>query len=110
MTSVEQQDKARQVAAEVGKMVGVASATVDDWSDYGLFSVLVRLETQDSRLTFKISLRGFLAGVKRQISAVGGVLESYDPPKRVYAYAGTHSRKYFDEYNTDTYSLSIRIH
>ena len=109
MTSEVQQSKAKNIAAEVSKLPGVENAQVDDWSDYGLFSIIITLCSEDSKCTFKISLLGFLAKVKQIIKSNGGCLDGYDAPKRVYAYAGSHARKYFDGYDTNTYRLNVRI-
>jgi len=112
MTTEAQRKKAEIIATEMAKLPGIASATVDDWDDFGGVNLFIRLSTGGSTsqfIKFLIPLNGIVLKLRSIARKHGAVWEWHQPPKRLYSYAGLRQRKFWDGYDTDSYKLSLKV-
>ena len=105
MTSDKQIAQARAMANQIAQSEFAGQAHVDDWSDYGSFSIFIDLPSvkatsstkskgylysnnylpcQDGKVWWDFSMRKLTNTIRQAVKTYNGILEMLDTPKRVY--------------------------
>lgn len=92
-------------------LVGVSTAVLDDFDNYGNANVFITLKREEfsSFLKFTRPLQGLVKQLKTLAKKHACVIEWHEPPKRIYSQVGG-SRKLWDGYDTDSYKLGVRFY
>ena len=114
MTTDDQIRQAREIARDCSGLPNIAEARIDDWNDYGYFSMFVYPEKLQGLFEktwtgeFKArTTRGTLTRIQHVIKKAGAYFEWADVPKRVYWEDG--GRKRFDHYDRDNFKILFRV-